>query len=126
VILSTAAAFLTVFANYVAPAAVFEFLLASSGAIALLVYLVIAVSQLRMRQKRIAKGEAIDFKMWLFPWLTWAAIFFIVAVLTVMLIQEDHRYEIIATGVLSLSVIAAGLLVSRRRKASRVGAAALS
>ncbi|GFM78534.1 GABA permease [Pseudomonas cichorii] len=126
VILSTAAAFLTVFANYVAPAAVFEFLLASSGAIALLVYLVIAISQLRMRQKRIAKGETIDFKMWLFPWLTWAAIFFIVAVLMVMLFQEDHRVEIIATGVLSLSVIAAGLLVSRRRKASRVGAAALS
>jgi L-asparagine transporter-like permease len=43
------AAFLCVFANFVAPAAVFEFLLASSGAIALLVYLVIAVSQLRMR-----------------------------------------------------------------------------
>ena len=49
VMLSTGAAFLAVFANYVAPAAVFEFLLASSGAIALLVYLVIAVSQLRMR-----------------------------------------------------------------------------
>lgn len=127
VILSTAAAFLTVFANYVAPAAVFEFLLASSGAIALLVYLVIAVSQLRMRQKRIANGEAIDFKMWLFPWLTWAAIAFIVAVLTIMLIQEDHRIEIIATGVLSLVVVGAGLTVSRRRKAERLsGAAALS
>ena len=43
VMMSTGAAFVAVFANYVAPAAVFEFLLASSGAIALLVYLVIAV-----------------------------------------------------------------------------------
>jgi len=125
VIMSTAAAFLTVFANYIAPAAVFDFLLASSGAIALLVYLVIAVSQLRMRQKRIAAREAIDFKMWLFPWLTWAVIAFIVAVLTIMLLQEEHRLEIIATGVLSLLVISAGLIVSRRRKAGRVGAAAL-
>ncbi|EGH97171.1 GABA permease, partial [Pseudomonas amygdali pv. lachrymans str. M302278] len=125
VIMSTAAAFLTVFANYVAPAAVFDFLLASSGAIALLVYLVIAVSQLRMRQKRIAAGETIDFKMWLFPWLTWAAIAFIVAVLTIMLIQQEHRVEIIATGVLSLLVIGAGLIVSRRRKSGPVGAAAL-
>lgn len=36
--------------SYFMPAGLFQFLLASSGAIALLVYLVIAVSQLRMRK----------------------------------------------------------------------------
>jgi len=126
VMLSTGAAFLAVFANYVAPAAVFEFLLASSGAIALLVYLVIAVSQLRMRQKRIAAGETLVFKMWLFPGLTYAVMVFIVGTLTIMLFQEAHRVEIIATGVLSLLVVAAGLFVSSRRKAQRVGAAVLN
>jgi GABA permease len=126
VLLSTGAAFLAVFANYVAPAAVFEFLLASSGAIALLVYLVIAVSQLRMRQKRMAAGEKIVFKMWLFPGLTYAVMVFIVGTLTIMLFQEAHRVEIIATGVLSLLVVAAGLFVSSRRKAQRVGAAVLN
>ncbi|RDS91710.1 GABA permease [Pseudomonas fluorescens] len=126
VLLSTGAAFLAVFANYVAPAAVFEFLLASSGAIALLVYLVIAVSQLRMRQKRMAAGEKIVFKMWLFPGLTYAVMVFIVGTLTIMLFQEAHRVEIIATGVLSLLVVAAGLIVSSRRKAQRVGAAVLN
>ncbi|WP_321849993.1 GABA permease [Pseudomonas paraveronii] len=126
VMLSTGAAFLAVFANYVAPAAVFEFLLASSGAIALLVYLVIAVSQLRMRQKRIAAGETLVFKMWLFPGLTYAVMVFIVGTLTIMLFQEAHRVEIIATGVLSLLVVAAGLLVSSRRKAQRVGVAVLN
>ncbi|WP_337154533.1 GABA permease [Pseudomonas protegens] len=126
VILSTAAAFLAVFANYVAPAAVFEFLLASSGAIALLVYLVIAVSQLRMRHKRMAASEKIAFRMWLFPGLTYAVIVFIVAVLGIMLFQEEHRVEILATGLLSVIVIAAGLLVARRRKAERNGALALN
>ncbi|WP_431701531.1 GABA permease [Pseudomonas sp. BR20] len=126
VLLSTGAAFLAVFANYVAPAAVFEFLLASSGAIALLVYLVIAVSQLRMRQKRVAAGEKIVFKMWLFPGLTYAVMVFIVGTLTIMLFQEAHRVEIIATGVLSLLVVAAGLFVSSRRKAQRAGAAVLN
>ena len=125
VILSTAAAFLAVFANYVAPAAVFEFLLASSGAIALLVYLVIAISQLRMRQKRMAIGEKIAYKMWLFPGLTYAVIVFIVGVLTIMLFQEAHRVEILATGVLSILVIAAGLLVARRRRLERLGAVVL-
>jgi len=126
VMLSTGAAFLAVFANYVAPAAVFEFLLASSGAIALLVYLVIAVSQLRMRQKRTEAGEKIAFKMWLFPGLTYAVIVFIVGVLTIMLFQEAHQVEIMATGILSLLVIAAGLVVSRRRKRRTVGAAVLN
>ena len=126
VMMSTGAAFLAVFANYVAPAAVFEFLLASSGAIALLVYLVIAISQLRMRQKRMALGETISFKMWLFPGLTWAVIVFIVAILTVMLFQEAHRVEIMATGLLSILVVAAGLLVARRRRIERLGATVLN
>ncbi|NWD47853.1 GABA permease [Pseudomonas gingeri] len=126
VMLSTAAAFLAVFANYVAPAAVFEFLLASSGAIALLVYLVIAVSQLRMRRQRMAKGERIDFRMWLFPGLTWAVIVFIVVVLTVMLFQEAHRVEILATGLLSVLVVAAGLLVARRRRLEKAGKVVLN
>ncbi len=126
VLLSTGAAFLAVFANYVAPAAVFEFLLASSRANALRVYLVIAVSQLRMRQKRTEAGEKIAFKMWLFPGLTYAVIVFIVGVLTIMLFQEAHQVEIIATGILSLLVVAAGLMVSRRRKGRKVGAAVLN
>ncbi|MGH8379882.1 GABA permease [Pseudomonas sp.] len=126
VVLSTAAAFLTVIANYVAPAAVFEFLLASSGAIALLVYLVIAISQLRMRRQRMARGEKIAFKMWLFPGLTWVTIAFIVGILTVMLIRPDHRIEIIATGLLSIAVVAAGLLVARKRKAEAAGRVVLN
>jgi GABA permease len=126
VVLSTAAAFLTVIANYLAPAQVFEFLLASSGAIALLVYLVIAVSQLRMRRQRMARGEKIAFKMWLFPGLTWATIVFIVGILTVMLIRPDHRIEIVATGLLSIAVVAAGLLVARKRKAEAAGRVVLN
>lgn len=126
VLLSTAAAFLAVFANYVAPSEVFDFLLASSGAIALLVYLVIAISQLRMRHKRQANGEKIAFKMWLFPGLTWAVIAFIVAVLTIMAIRVDHRVEILATGLLTIAVVVAGLVVDRRRKAGKSGAMAMS
>jgi len=127
VILSTAAAFVCVFANYVAPSQVFTFLLASSGAIALLVYLVIAISQLRMRQKLEAKGEPIEFKMWLFPGLTYLVMLFIVAVLTVMAIRPANRPEIIATAILTILVVAAGIIVGRRRrKALGAGRVALN
>ncbi|MDI4745996.1 hypothetical protein MJL33_31595, partial [Salmonella enterica subsp. enterica serovar Kentucky] len=42
-----------------------KFLIDSSGAIALLVYLVIAISQLRMRKILLAQGGEIKLKMWL-------------------------------------------------------------
>jgi len=120
VLLSTAMAFLCTFANYLAPAEVFNFLLASSGAIALLVYLVIALSQLRMRKKLLAQGHQLKLKMWLFPWLTWAVIIFIVGALAIMLIRPDHRMEVVATTLLTVVVVCSGLLVSNRRnKAQR-------
>lgn len=119
VLLSTAMAFLCTFANYLAPAEVFNFLLASSGAIALLVYLVIAVSQLRMRKKLLAQGHQLTLKMWLFPWLTWAVILFIAATLVIMLIRPDHRMEVVATTLLTIVVVCSGLLVAQRRKAQR-------
>ncbi|WP_447754086.1 GABA permease [Pseudomonas nicosulfuronedens] len=119
VLLSTAMAFLCTFANYLAPAEVFNFLLASSGAIALLVYLVIAISQLRMRKKLLAQGHQLTLKMWFFPWLTWAVILFISAALIIMLIRPDHRIEVIATALLTIVVVCSGLLVSNRRKSQR-------
>ncbi|WEJ70011.1 GABA permease [Pseudomonas sp. PSE14] len=115
VLFSTGAAFLTVIANYLVPSKVFGFLMASSGAIALLVYLVIAISQLRMRKRLTAEGKAIQYRMWLFPWLTWGVIAFILSVLVVMFFRPDHRIEVIATGLLTLVVVCSGLLVSRRR-----------
>ncbi|MGS7251161.1 GABA permease [Pseudomonas sp. SK] len=115
VLLSTGAAFLAVIANYLVPAKVFGFLMASSGAIALLVYLVIAISQLRLRQRLIAQGKTLGYRMWLFPWLTWAVILFISAVLVLMLFRPDHRIEVVSTMVLALLVVCSGLLVTRRR-----------
>jgi GABA permease len=117
VLLSTAAAFLAVIANYLAPSAVFEFLLASSGAIALLVYLVIAASHLVLRKKREARGETLGYRMWLFPGLTWATMVFIIGVLIAMLFNQQHRPEIIATGLLTLTVVAASRIVQRKRVA---------
>ena len=115
VIFSTAVAFLAVIANYLAPAAVFDFLLASSGAIALLVYLVIAFSQLVMRRRCEEKGKVLDYKMWLFPGLTYAIIAVIIGVLGSMLFIPGHQSEVMATGILTLVVIIAGCIVHRRQ-----------
>lgn len=99
--------------NFFAPAGVFEFLLASSGAIALLVYLVIAISQLRMRARLEREHVELAFRMWLFPWLTWAVIVFISCALGVMMFTEAHRAEVSATLGLALVISFIGIVTSR-------------
>lgn len=114
VVASTAIGIATTALNFFAPSQVFAFLLASSGAIALLVYLVIAFSQLRMRAKLTKANTKIEFKMWLFPWLTWFVIGFIVFALGVMVVMPAHRNEVLATGALTIVIIALGLMKTRR------------
>jgi GABA permease len=100
--------------SYFMPAGLFEFLLASSGAIALLVYLAIAVSQLRMRRMLRRQNVELTFRMWLFPWLTWLVILFICAALTVMMISPQHRTEVSTTIGLALAISFIGLVTSRQ------------
>jgi GABA permease len=99
--------------NYVFPGKVFGFLLSTTGAIALLVYLVIAVSQLRMRARADRDGTELALKMWLFPWLTWLVIGTIVMVLGYMLFSDAYRYETLMTAGVTLFILLISL--TRRR-----------
>jgi AAT family amino acid transporter/GABA permease len=100
--------------SYFMPAGLFQFLLASSGAIALLVYLVIAVSQLRMRKILRRRNVELSFQMWLFPWLTWLVIVFICAALAVMMVTPEHRLEVSSTMVLALVISFIGLVTAHQ------------
>ncbi|UST72021.1 GABA permease [Pseudomonas siliginis] len=109
--------------SYFMPAGLFQFLLASSGAIALLVYLVIAISQLRMRRRLEREKVEMTLRMWLFPWLTWLVIAFICAALAVMMITPEHRLEVTSTIGLALLISFIGLVTSRQHgPAGRVAA----
>lgn len=114
VIASTLIGMLTTVVNYFAPSHVFAFLLATSGSIALLVYLVIAVSQLRMRSKLQKQNAEIAFRMWLYPWLTWAVIVFIVFALGVMFAMPQHRLEVTSTLALAVSIALLGVFTNRK------------
>ncbi|WP_074011776.1 amino acid permease [Candidatus Sodalis sp. SoCistrobi] len=124
VLASTSAGFLGCLANYLFPGKVFGFLLSSTGAIALLVYLVIAVSQLRMRGILERQGQPPQFRMWLFPWLNWLCIGIIAAVLSYMACAPAYRYEALMTGTVALIVFLLSLMVCRHRAA--VGVTRLS
>jgi GABA permease len=111
ILVSVAFGFLGVFFNYKFPDSVFLFLVNSSGAVALFVWLVICFSQLRMR--KIMQREApakLVVKMWLYPYLTWAAAALIVFVLGYMLTDTEHDGR--ETVLLSLLVAAIVLVVA--------------
>ncbi|MEU9650324.1 amino acid permease [Streptomyces sp. NPDC048110] len=103
--------FVAVFFNYKFPDTVFLFLLNSSGAVALLVWLVICFSQLRLRRIiRAETPEKLVVRMWLYPYLTWAAVAVIVFVLGYMLTDTEHDGR--STVLLTLLVAAVVLTVA--------------
>lgn len=83
--------------NFIVPEGAFNILLSTSGAIALLMYLVIAITQLKMRVMNDRHGIMPPVRMWAFPYLTWLAILTIVAILVLMSCLPGHRLEVIAT-----------------------------
>jgi gamma-aminobutyrate permease len=108
--------FVAVFFNYVWPDTVFQFLLNSSGAIALFVWLVICFSQLRMRRVlQRETPEKLVVRMWLYPYLTWATIAMISFVLVYMLTDDSGREQVI------LSVLVAALVVAVAVVRQRIG-----
>ncbi|MGW4445386.1 amino acid permease [Streptomyces sp. NPDC004682] len=113
ILASVAFGFLAVFFNYAYPKTVFLFLVNSSGAVALFVWLVICFSQLRMR--KIIQREAPEklvVKMWLYPYLTWATAALIVFVLGYMLTDTKGESSGRVTVLLSLGVAAVVIIVA--------------
>jgi GABA permease len=114
VLASTVVGFITVGLNYIAPDTVFLFLVNTSGAIALFVWLVIASSQLVLRRRMGAAANDLQLKMWLFPYLTWVAIISIVALLVGMVLLESTRESLLLS--LALAAVVVGIGVWRYRK----------
>ncbi|MGQ4435219.1 MULTISPECIES: amino acid permease [unclassified Streptomyces] len=120
IIASVVFGFVAVFFNYAYPDTVFLFLVNSSGAVALFVWLVICASQLRMR--RIIERESPEklvVRMWLYPYLTWATIALIVFVLGYMLTdtkgESSGRTTVLLSLLVALAVIAVSVVKERVR-----------
>lgn len=107
ILLSTVVGYVAVGINYIAPDRVFRFIMDSAGAVALFVYLIIALSQLRLRSKMTTEErQGLKLKMWLHPWLGLATVAAIVAVIVSMGLAPDTRPQLW----LSLLSVAALLL----------------
>lgn len=125
IVASVVFGFVAVFFNYKFPDSVFLFLVNSSGAVALFVWLVICFSQLRMRKIIERESpEKLVVKMWLYPYLTWATAALIVFVLGYMLTDTEHDGR--ETVLLSLLVAAVVLVIAVIRQKTGRGAAVVS
>ncbi|MFC7847330.1 amino acid permease [Arthrobacter sp. NPDC057388] len=114
VLASTVVGFITVGLNYIAPDTVFLFLVNTSGAIALFVWLVIATSQLVLRRRMGAAAKDLTLKMWFFPYLTWLAIGSIAALVVGMVMLDSTRESLLLS--VALAVVVVGIGVWRYRK----------
>jgi GABA permease len=112
---STAIGYLCVIAAYVSPDTVFLFLLNSSGAIILFVYLLIGISQLVMRPN--ISPEKLKVKMWGYPVLTVLTIVAMLAVLFSMGVSEDSRSQLFLSLLAFAVVLAAYWFQAKRRVA---------
>jgi aromatic amino acid permease len=117
VLASVAFGFFSVLLNYLWPDTVFLLLLNAVGSVLLVVWGFIAVSQIRLR--RTMDDPAVP--MWGYPYLSWLAFAAIVAIILLMLGDEQARVQILSTGVLVAVVTAVALSRSALRRRSLRG-----
>ncbi|MEU0666828.1 amino acid permease [Streptomyces lavendulocolor] len=106
VLASVAFGFASVLLNLKWPDSVFLYMLNAVGAVLLFVWSLIAVSQLRLRRRieRETTGKP-TLRMWGFPYLTWAALAAMAAVLVLMLLDDGTRPQVLWSGAATGTVL---------------------
>ncbi|MFF9348369.1 amino acid permease [Streptomyces sp. NPDC014734] len=120
VLVSSVFGFLCVLLSYWRPDDVFPWLLNMIGAVILVVWIFIAASQLVLRGRlRREAPEKLVVRMWLFPYLTVLAMTAMAGIFVLMLFQPGTRDQLMATGALTVVLIAVGVVRQRRAAAVR-------
>jgi GABA permease len=126
VAVGAAAGVLGILANAVASRSVFAFLVNAAGALIVFVYLLTAAAQIRLRRARRLEGAPEPpIRIWAFPWLSYATVGGLVAVLAAMALTPGLASQFYVS-LVTLAMAAAAYLLLRRRRRSACAAAAAS
>ncbi|WP_225215612.1 amino acid permease [Cellulomonas avistercoris] len=122
VLVSVVLGLVAVALNWLLPDALLGILLNAAGASLLVVWVLVAVSQLRLRPRlEAAAGPAgLPLRMWGYPWLTWATLVALAGVVVLMLTDDAARAQLAATAGL-VAVVVGIYVVSQalRRRSAR-------
>ncbi|MEH0470272.1 amino acid permease [Streptomyces sp. B21-097] len=101
------------------PDDVFPWLLNMIGAVILVVWILIALSQLRLRGRLEREApERLVVRMWAFPVLTWVALAGMAAILVLMAREPGTRVQLYWSGGMTAFLAAVGLVRQLRRAAA--------
>lgn len=116
ILIGTAFSLIAILASVVSPTRGFAFLVNASGAIMLVLYLLIALAQLRLRNhyERTAPAR-LTIRMWLHPWGSRATVVAILGVLAAMALTPDLRSQFWASAA-AVGIAATGFLIRQRMK----------
>jgi aromatic amino acid permease len=108
--------FVCVLLSYWRPNDVFPWLLNMIGAVILVVWIFIAVSQLLLRRRIEREApEKLVVRMWAFPWLTWVALAGMATIFALMAREPDTRVQLLSTGGMTVVLAVVGYLWQRAR-----------
>ncbi|MGW3036196.1 amino acid permease [Streptomyces sp. NPDC001178] len=117
VLASSVFGFVCVVLSYWRPDDVFPWLLNMIGAVILVVWIFIAVSQLRLRARLDRQApEKLAVRMWGFPWLTWVALAAMAAIFVLMAREPGTRVQLYSTGGMTAVLAAVGYAWQRARR----------
>jgi GABA permease len=117
VLIGAGAGFLGIIAATQGAQKVFDFLLSSSGALIVFVYMITAAAQIALRRRRELNGEAKPaVNMWLFPYLSYATIACMAAVLIAMAYTPGQRQDFNASCITLIVAVVAYFIVRRLRQ----------
>ena len=108
ILLGTLFGYGAVVMSYVSPDTVFAFLVNSYGTVAIFVYVLIAVSELRLRARLEREDPArLRIRMWAYPYLTYLAIAGMLGIVLAMAFIPEQRIPLIF-GIISLGLLLLG------------------
>jgi GABA permease len=111
--------------SYVSQDTVFAFLVNSYGTVAIFVYVLIAISQLRLRARLEREApERLRIRMWAYPFLTYVAIAGMLAIVLAMAFIPEQRTPLVF-GIVSLGILLVGF-GARTRFGAKPAIAALA
>ncbi|WP_326723097.1 amino acid permease [Streptomyces sp. NBC_00243] len=116
VLASSVFGFVCVLLSYWRPDDVFPWLLNMIGAVILVVWIFIAVSQLRLRRRVEREApEKLVVRMWLFPALTWVALAGMAGIFALMAREPDTRVQLYSTGAMTVALAGVGYARQKAR-----------